>query len=33
VCALAHDDASEKIVSKKPLGSLTSKARLFHSVS
>jgi hypothetical protein len=25
--------ASEKIVSRKPLGSLTSNARLFHSVS
>jgi hypothetical protein len=29
----AYADASEKIVSRKPLGSLTSNARLFHSVS
>jgi hypothetical protein len=29
----AYVDASEKIVSRKPLGSLTSNARLFHSVS
>ena len=28
-----YADVSEKIVSRKPLGSLTSKARLFHSVS
>ena len=29
----AYADVSEKIVSRKPLGSLTSNARLFHSVS
>src|SRR5436190_6134112 len=29
----AYADASEKTVSRKPLGSLTSNARLFHSVS
>jgi hypothetical protein len=28
-----YADASEKMVSRKPLGSLTSNARLFHSVS
>jgi hypothetical protein len=28
-----YADVSEKIVSRKPLGSLTSNARLFHSVS
>ena len=28
-----YADASEKIVSRNPLGSLTSNARLFHSVS
>ena len=30
---LSYDDVSEKTVSRKPLGSLTSNARLFHSVS
>jgi len=29
----AYADVSEKIVSRNPLGSLTSNARLFHSVS
>jgi len=29
----AYAEPSEKIVSRKPLGSLTSNARLFHSVS
>ena len=29
----AYAHASEKMVSRKPLGSLTSNARLFHSVS
>ena len=29
----AYADASEKTVSRKPLGSMTSNARLFHSVS
>ena len=30
---VVYADVSEKIVSRKPLGSLTSNARLFHSVS
>ena len=33
MCLSAYADVSEKIVSRKPLGSLTSNARLFHSVS
>jgi hypothetical protein len=28
----AYADVSEKIVRRKPLGSMTSNARLFHSV-
>jgi hypothetical protein len=31
--AFVYADISEKIVSRKPLGSVTSNARLFHSVS
>ena len=31
--ASVYAEVSEKIVNKKPLGSITSNARLFHSVS